>query len=507
MSDTSAGDGQPIDETARLMGSENAGVRAAAVSSPEGLGCERTGEGVDAALVVALDDQDSGVRKAAAEALGGREGKGVIDALVRALGDEDPSVRAAAALGLSYKDGEGVTDALVKALSDEDPSVRAAAARGLAVGQGEAVVPALIEALSDRDPSVRRESARGLAGEQGVVAFPALVNLLNDVDHKVAAAAAECLKSEEDRAVPALVDIVTRYEQGEVQTDMCRGALISLGRAVSAGLRRLAGGGRPANPEDREAAASRLKEAVSVLEQFGPRYVSMRLSANVAVAEIEQTLSGILRPPSGAEGPATERRPEYLQSNQLLLDRLSEFLHTVLMEEQGATPPSNPWDEDVSDLKLSAEVDEALDAVANNLPKSPKGFVAAAAAVPVLLGLKVKERAEAAVRVLLLKLPGKNPGVPLDTQKQRQDFLNGMLERLDLRIRNPNKDGGKRFGILRAQANDPGSENGRLIIESKKSEYGDQKRVVLPTTEQKPLEIVHLSEVKQSSPDPAVGRG
>jgi HEAT repeat protein len=90
------------------------------------------GEAVPA-LIRALEDKDPDMRIAAVEVLGwiGPEVAEAVPVLIRVLEDDaDPRVRESAAYELGYMGSEAVP-ALTRALEDEDPGVRSAAAEAL----------------------------------------------------------------------------------------------------------------------------------------------------------------------------------------------------------------------------------------------------------------------------------------------------------------------------------------------------------------------------------------
>jgi uncharacterized protein (TIGR02996 family) len=123
------------------------------------------------ALLVALRDRNRSMRLAAAETLGSFRARGVeaVPALSVALRDKDNSVRRAAALALGQI-GPGAAQAvpaLVLALQDKESIVRGAAGSALTQLGPEAVaaaVPVLLEGLHHADGEVRQNSANVLAG-------------------------------------------------------------------------------------------------------------------------------------------------------------------------------------------------------------------------------------------------------------------------------------------------------------------------------------------------------
>jgi len=209
------------------------------------------------ALIQALGDSYSDVRRVAAEALGAIGDPQAVPALIQALGDNDSSVRRAAAEAL-VKIGAPAVPALIQALGDSDSDVRRAAAwalgklgdphavpalsvwvhagedaarnalqtlrhpaldltqavaqvaaqgawgvliralpnekvREAVVGLGTPAVPALIQALGDSDRNVRRAAAAALGAIGDPHAVPALIKALGDRDLYVRRAAAGAL--------------------------------------------------------------------------------------------------------------------------------------------------------------------------------------------------------------------------------------------------------------------------------------------------------------------------
>jgi len=153
-------------------------------------------------LIQAMQDENTDVRKAAAEDLGavGPEG-GVIAALSQALEDEDSQVRQTVAEAL-LEIGPGAVEALpalARALEDEYSLVREAAAEALGgIGpQAVEIVPALIEALADSGYRVRAAAADALGkiGPQALQAVPALIQALRDENDDVSNAAAQSLRT------------------------------------------------------------------------------------------------------------------------------------------------------------------------------------------------------------------------------------------------------------------------------------------------------------------------
>ena len=121
-------------------------------------------------LIKALRNKDSGVRKAAAEALGKIGDQRAVEPLIEALRDEYWRVRIAVAYVLSKIGDQRAVEPLIQALRDEYWDVREAAAKALEKIEPEwyktevakKQVPEFINALRHWDPDVRRAAAKAL---------------------------------------------------------------------------------------------------------------------------------------------------------------------------------------------------------------------------------------------------------------------------------------------------------------------------------------------------------
>ncbi len=215
------------------MASRDSAVRDLAVTSLSGLGANAI-----APFVQALQDEDAGVRQAAAVTLG-QIGLGAIDAvpqLTSALSDADPRVRAAAAFALSAFGPYAMeaVPALRASLSDEFPAVRTRAA--FALGQiGPAARRAgeeLARLVSDPDVSVRRNSASALGGigADTAVARPALRNALGDSDAGVRRCAVTALGLID--AVSSAADLQRAIHDSDADVRQCAAAVLGIGRTI-----------------------------------------------------------------------------------------------------------------------------------------------------------------------------------------------------------------------------------------------------------------------------------
>jgi HEAT repeat protein len=124
-------------------------------------------------LVDALGDDNSDVRKSAAQALN-RIGKPSIPLLIRALGNISKDVRASAVWSLS-KMGEKVVEPLIEALYSEVKDVRASAVWALSK-IGVTSIDPLTKLIDHEDKNVKESSIWGLA-KIGVPAIKKLAEL------------------------------------------------------------------------------------------------------------------------------------------------------------------------------------------------------------------------------------------------------------------------------------------------------------------------------------------
>ena len=149
-----------------------------------------------------LQDTDSQVRYAAAEALGRIGSTRAVPALCAALGDADHEVRMGAVLALRALRDWRAVEPLVATLRDPDEWVGDAAAEALGQLGDPRAVPGLIAALDG--PWMRRYSATVALGELGDPrAAEALIGVLRD-DYWLATFAIEGLERMGQAAVPAL---------------------------------------------------------------------------------------------------------------------------------------------------------------------------------------------------------------------------------------------------------------------------------------------------------------
>jgi len=206
------------------LNDENSYVRR---SAAEALGKIGNSQAVDA-LILALNDKDSYVRRSAAEALGKIGNSQAVDALILALNDKDSYVRRSAAEALGKIGNSQAVDALILALNDENSYVRRSAAEALGkIGNSQAV-DALILALNDENSYVRRSAAEALGKIGNSQAVDALILALNDENSYVRRSAAEALgKIGNSQAVDALI-LALNDEDSHVRRSAAE-ALVKIG--------------------------------------------------------------------------------------------------------------------------------------------------------------------------------------------------------------------------------------------------------------------------------------
>ena len=125
----------------------------------------------------AADDADSKVRRAVAETTAN------VDVIKKLCRDSDSSVRMAAVDNLQ-KLGINMDEMFISLLKDENPGVRRAAASALGNSSGDTVISALIEALSDVKPGVCATVASSLGkigGEEAISALKKYENNRNPI--------------------------------------------------------------------------------------------------------------------------------------------------------------------------------------------------------------------------------------------------------------------------------------------------------------------------------------
>jgi HEAT repeat protein len=132
-------------------------------------------------LMLALRDEDFGVRALATEALG-KIGAVAAEPLLDALMDADYDVRWRAIEALGAVGGPQVVETLIRMLTSDNSTLCAQAVHALGIIGDPAAVDELIESLADVNAGVRKEAATalGLIGHQsGLPALKARLRIIN----------------------------------------------------------------------------------------------------------------------------------------------------------------------------------------------------------------------------------------------------------------------------------------------------------------------------------------
>lgn len=173
-----AGHSGDIDTARSGLRSPDATVRSTALGA-----LERLGVLTDSDLVDHLRDDDTRVRRRAAEVAATHPDVDLVDA----LSDGDPNVveTAAWACGEHESNRRAVLDRLIELTTDaEEPLVREAAVAALGAIGDSAAVDAIITATTDK-PAVRRRAVLALAPFDGDAVDAAIDRALDDRDWQV----------------------------------------------------------------------------------------------------------------------------------------------------------------------------------------------------------------------------------------------------------------------------------------------------------------------------------
>jgi HEAT repeat protein/energy-coupling factor transporter ATP-binding protein EcfA2 len=172
------------------------------------------------ALINALSDSNSDVRKNAAWALGKIGSPEAVLALINALSDSSGVCRSAVEALREISSPKTLLPVLINALSDNEWSVRKNAVKALEKIGSPEVVPVLINALSDNDWSVRKDvvGALGIIGSPEAV--PALSNALSDSNSDIRKTAAWALEriSASKKSAEVVSALIKVFRDNEPET-------------------------------------------------------------------------------------------------------------------------------------------------------------------------------------------------------------------------------------------------------------------------------------------------
>jgi HEAT repeat protein len=157
-------------------------------------------------LIVALGDENAGVRGAAASALGQIGGSEAVAALIECSQHPHTWTRRRVLRALGDTRDPAALPALRAAASDTDEDIRGAVASRLANCGGTAAIPDLIRLLDDPSRDVRNITVCALEELRDGAAIPALVKALDDEYDQAARNAAVALQKIGDpQVIPALI--------------------------------------------------------------------------------------------------------------------------------------------------------------------------------------------------------------------------------------------------------------------------------------------------------------
>jgi len=316
----------------RRLGDGDQWVRRAAADALAG----RDDPAVTAALLDCLGDDDEFMRRAAVRALAGRDDPAVTAALLDHLRDDHVPVRRAAADALAGRDDPAVTAALLDHLGDDDEDVRRAAAQALAGRDDPAFTAALLDHLRSDDASVRHLAVLALAGRDDPAVTTALLDHLRSDDNEfMRGAAARALAGQDDPAVTAALLDHLRDDHGPVRYQAVQALAGRDDPAVTAALLdHLRDDHGPVRYEAVRALASRDDPAVTTAlldrlrdEEWDVRYEAVRALASRDDPAVTAALLDHVRDDDGAghyEAVQALARRDDPAVTAALLDRLRD---------------------------------------------------------------------------------------------------------------------------------------------------------------------------------------
>lgn len=155
-------------------------------------------------------------------------GKAVVPELIEALGDNESTVRRLAAQLLTRLPDERAVGPLTDSLYDTHFDVCRASAEALA-SIGAPALPVLLEALHHPEAWIRQQAVIGLSKSHDPEVLPALLDLLNDESREVRKQVVQVLGQLRDRrAVPPLQELAASRADREM-AGLARQALQSIG--------------------------------------------------------------------------------------------------------------------------------------------------------------------------------------------------------------------------------------------------------------------------------------
>jgi HEAT repeat protein len=204
-----------------------------APGADEPFGSVRADRAAAAVAVAAIADPDVGVRRVAAELLGGLETPDATTALVRGVHDEDPEVRATALRSLARAQAFSASDEIPERLSDTVPEVRLAALEALGALRADRSRARAL--LSDPDGLVRAQAAAILLEDADAVssASPGSGGMEGDAEAEAEAVLARLTRSPHADARVAALRALAASRNPEA-VDLARAALTDPAASVRA---------------------------------------------------------------------------------------------------------------------------------------------------------------------------------------------------------------------------------------------------------------------------------
>lgn len=214
-----------------MLGSSDTGVRVAAALALGGVAGEHEGVG---ALCFALADEEPQVRGAAARSLGQLRAQRSVQALLSATADPSPLVRAAAVQALVAIGNEVTVGRMRELILDDDsPSVIVHAIAGIGTSTSEENLALLMSLCTAADTEIIKAAARALVGYPAHRATAALLGLLGHDRWDVRWAAAEVLETRGDPTALGPLRAAAAVEADDLVAKVLRRSIEALeGRAA-----------------------------------------------------------------------------------------------------------------------------------------------------------------------------------------------------------------------------------------------------------------------------------
>jgi HEAT repeat protein len=161
-------------------------------------------------LIKALKEKDEVFRSAAAKALGDIADQSSVSALEKIFKEEkgNPQIWSAYAL-VKIKNNKDALDFLIKALKEEDTGIRRSAAQALGAIENKTAINPLVEILKDDDSKVRSSAIEALGKIENAKAVEPLIEALKDTDMFVRSTTVKALNQIGDkRATKQLIEVL-----------------------------------------------------------------------------------------------------------------------------------------------------------------------------------------------------------------------------------------------------------------------------------------------------------